>query len=55
MNLLKAAVQPPPLRSGGGVRPMALRGGGEKIIVIIGFSYFKYPLPHLPPFLGGRG
>jgi hypothetical protein len=51
MSLWKGAVQLPLPRSGGGVRPMALRGGGEKPLV---FLNFKHPLPHLPPLRGRR-
>ncbi|MFN7226870.1 MAG: hypothetical protein ACK5UY_06460, partial [Holosporales bacterium] len=51
MSLWKGAVQPPLPRSGGGVRPSALRGGGEQPLVDL---TYKHPRPHLPPLRGRR-
>ncbi|MFN5609282.1 MAG: hypothetical protein ACK48E_05975 [Holosporales bacterium] len=43
MSLWKGAVQPP--RSGGGARPSALRGGGEKplVVLILNTPFFTFP------------
>jgi hypothetical protein len=45
MSLWKGAVQLPLPRSGGGVRPMALRGGGEKpwVFLILNTPFLTFP------------